>query len=96
MEAGNGNIPLQNGARDDSDDESSDEDDSDSSDDDAAVAEEAAEQRVAVGCDDGCLRLFTVGDNDEGMVYRKSFPRVKGRISSRAMFFSSLETFCHL
>ncbi|KAH7423687.1 hypothetical protein KP509_12G068700 [Ceratopteris richardii] len=35
--------------------------------------------RVAVGCDDGCVRLFTVNDG-ESFLYRKSFPRVQGRI----------------
>ncbi|KAH7302800.1 hypothetical protein KP509_23G087200 [Ceratopteris richardii] len=35
--------------------------------------------RVAVGCDDGCVRLFTINDG-ESFVYKKSFPRVQGRI----------------
>ncbi|MCO5547308.1 hypothetical protein L7F22_000756 [Adiantum nelumboides] len=41
------------------------------------------ELRVAVGCDDGCVRLFTVNDG-ESFVFKKSFPRVQGRILSVA------------
>ncbi|CAM6083883.1 unnamed protein product [Calypogeia fissa] len=80
---GNGSVRMQNGALDDDSDESSDEEDSDNED-DKHVEQKAAEQRVVVGCDDGCLRLFTVSDSDEGMLYRRSFPRVEGRILSVA------------
>ncbi len=42
---------------------------------------ENREQRVAVACEDGCVRIFAVSDKKLGMIYRQSFPRVKGEIS---------------
>ncbi|CAM6020208.1 unnamed protein product [Sphagnum balticum] len=45
---------------------------------------ENREQRVAVACEDGCVRIFAVSDKQLGMIYRQSFPRVKGRILSVA------------
>ena len=36
---------------------------------------------VAIGCDDGCVRIYAVSDSDE-FVYTKSLPRVSGEISS--------------
>ncbi|WOK98379.1 U3 small nucleolar RNA-associated protein [Canna indica] len=38
-------------------------------------------QRLAVACDDGCIRMYNVSDND-GLTYNRSFPRVSGRILS--------------
>ncbi|KAF7830532.1 WD repeat-containing protein PCN-like isoform X1 [Senna tora] len=37
--------------------------------------------RVAIGCDDGCVRIYAISDSDE-FVYRKSLPRVSGRVLS--------------
>lgn len=37
--------------------------------------------RVAIGCDDGCIRIYAVSDSDE-FVYKKSLPRVSGEIPS--------------
>ncbi|KAI5056426.1 hypothetical protein GOP47_0028244 [Adiantum capillus-veneris] len=45
--------------------------------------DEQGELKVAVGCDDGCVRLFTANDG-ESFVFKKSFPRVQGRILSVA------------
>jgi U3 small nucleolar RNA-associated protein 4 len=42
---------------------------------------ENREQRVAVACEDGCVRIFAVSDKQLGMIYHQSFPRVKGEIS---------------
>ncbi|GAB4830243.1 hypothetical protein Ancab_019883 [Ancistrocladus abbreviatus] len=36
---------------------------------------------IAVACDDGCVRLYTVSDADE-LAYHKSLPRVSGRALS--------------
>lgn len=44
--------------------------------------EELAVQRVAIGCDDGAIRIYVVRDSEEGMEYYRSFPRVKGKILS--------------
>ena len=44
--------------------------------------EELVVQRVAIGCDDGDVRIYVVREegivHEEGMEYYKSFPRVKG------------------
>lgn len=37
--------------------------------------------RVAIGCDDGCVRIYAILDTDEFMC-TKSLPRVSGEISS--------------
>ncbi|KAH9301389.1 hypothetical protein KI387_012972, partial [Taxus chinensis] len=53
----------------------------DSSESDSEKEEDGfAEQRVALGCDDGCVRIYVVRTPEEDMVYYKSFPRVTGRI----------------
>lgn len=59
--------------------------DSDNDENIGSDSEEAGlgEPRVAVACDDGCVRLFTVKD-DERMVYKHSLPRVQGRILTTA------------
>eukprot|EP00897_Mesotaenium_endlicherianum_P000557 jgi/Mesen1/10501/ME000083S10004 len=63
-------------------------DDSSGSDDESEVGRPGGEgqdmllteQRVAVACDDGCLRLFAAEENVDGLVYKRSFPRVAGRV----------------
>ncbi|XP_061366874.1 WD repeat-containing protein PCN-like isoform X2 [Gastrolobium bilobum] len=37
--------------------------------------------RVAIGLDDGCVRIYAISDTDE-FIYVKSLPRVKGRVLS--------------
>ncbi|KAJ1385618.1 WD40/YVTN repeat-like-containing domain superfamily [Sesbania bispinosa] len=37
--------------------------------------------RVAIGFDDGCMRIYDISDADE-FIYVKSLPRVKGRVLS--------------
>ncbi|XP_027329918.1 WD repeat-containing protein PCN-like isoform X1 [Abrus precatorius] len=37
--------------------------------------------RVAIGFDDGCVRIYSISDTDE-FIYVKSLPRVKGRVLS--------------
>ena len=37
-------------------------------------------QRVAIGCDDGVVRIYVV--REEGVEYYRLFPRVKGKILS--------------
>lgn len=70
-----GNGKLENGVGDDSSD---DEDDSDSSE----LQEESAPENacVALACDDGCVRLYTVSQSDI-LTYSKSLPRVSGEFS---------------
>ncbi|KAG8633354.1 hypothetical protein MANES_18G095200v8 [Manihot esculenta] len=36
---------------------------------------------VAIACDDGCVRIYTIPDSDE-LIYNKTLPRVSGRILS--------------
>ncbi|XP_050263816.1 WD repeat-containing protein PCN [Quercus robur] len=71
---------LKDKGDDDDDDETSDsEDDSDS--------DELQEQpvielpRLAIACDDGSVRIYSISDSDE-LVYTKSLPRVSGRVLS--------------
>lgn len=72
--------------------------DSDSDDDENVVSgseqeeELLGEQRVAIGCDDGCVRLFIVKDR-ESIAYMKSFPRVQGRILSVAWSTDAAKVF---
>lgn len=35
--------------------------------------------RVAMGCDDGCVRIYNITNSDE-LTYNKSMPRVSGEI----------------
>ena len=55
-------------------DSENDKNEEDNSEDDE---ENAGEMRVAIACDDGSLRLFTVKDG-ESLTYKKSFPRIEG------------------
>lgn len=41
-------------------------------------------QHVAVGTDDGCVRLFTAEAGQPGLQYSRSMPAVKGRVLSAA------------
>ncbi|XP_044475587.1 WD repeat-containing protein PCN-like [Mangifera indica] len=41
------------------------------------------DKRVAVACDDGCVRIYRISDSDE-LTYYKSLPRVSGRVLSVA------------
>ncbi|MQM05672.1 hypothetical protein Taro_038481 [Colocasia esculenta] len=38
-------------------------------------------QRLAIACDDGCVRLYISSESD-GLTYKRSFPRVNGRALS--------------
>ncbi|KAJ7533600.1 hypothetical protein O6H91_13G056600 [Diphasiastrum complanatum] len=89
---GNGKLSLQTDSRSlarhrESRSGSSDSSDSDvcgESDSDEELTDDAMEQRLAVACDDGSVRLFTVNESKDAISYRSSFPRVKGRILSVA------------
>lgn len=35
---------------------------------------------VAIACDDGCVRIYTISDSDD-LVYNRSLPRVSGEIA---------------
>uniref|UniRef100_A0A2P2LV92 Transducin-related family protein n=2 Tax=Rhizophora mucronata TaxID=61149 RepID=A0A2P2LV92_RHIMU len=70
----------------DDDDNSSDNESSESEDDsDSDVHEQSVADNpcVAIACDDGCVRLYTVPDSDE-LTYFKTLPRVSGRVLSVA------------
>lgn len=71
----------------DSDSSIDDDENSGSEDEEALLGEQ-----VALGCDDGCVRLFTVKDG-ESFVYKKSFPRVQGRILSVAWSIDAAKVF---
>ncbi|OMO73558.1 hypothetical protein CCACVL1_17232, partial [Corchorus capsularis] len=63
----------------DSDDDESSESDSDSEQVHQKLVQE--DRRVALACDDGAVRLYTISDSDK-LIYYKSLPRVSGRILS--------------
>lgn len=64
------------GTHSDSESSQSDDDDDDS-DEPHAVPTRSNYQRLAIACDDGCVRLYNVSDTD-GLTYYRSFPRVSG------------------
>lgn len=72
----------------DSDSSSDDDEDSRSEDEDGFLGV----QKVAVACDDGCVRLFTLLEG-ENLVYQRSFPRVLGRILSVAWSVDATKVF---
>ncbi|KAK9756493.1 hypothetical protein RND81_01G101700 [Saponaria officinalis] len=76
---GNG-VVIDRQSGDESDSGSSDESDSDDS---IEIHGQSfvGNLRIALACDDGCVRLYTVSDLDE-FVYHKSLPRVSGRALS--------------
>lgn len=39
------------------------------------------DRRVAIACDDGAVRIYTISDSDK-LIYHKSLPRVSGEIST--------------
>jgi len=45
-----------------------------------AIVRNPLEEEIGVGCEDGCIRLFSVDSND--ITLKKSFPRQKGRVLS--------------
>lgn len=51
---------------------------------------------VALGCDDGCVRVYSITSSDE-LTYNKSLPRVSGEISTPScqltLFFDLLFVF---
>ncbi|RWR77947.1 U3 small nucleolar RNA-associated protein 4 [Cinnamomum micranthum f. kanehirae] len=76
---GYGKGSVSNG-RDDSESSGSGDDDDD--DDDVelhAVSHCSDSQRIAVGCDDGCVRIYDSSESD-GFTYKRSLPRVSGRV----------------
>ncbi|CAL9110435.1 unnamed protein product [Musa textilis] len=64
-----------------SDSESSLNDVDDGSDEFHAATIEIKSQRLAIACDDGCVRMYNVSDKD-GLTHNRCFPRVSGRILS--------------
>lgn len=75
-----GNGYLSNGNNNGDNSESSESED-DSDPDEVHEKPFVEDPRVAVACDDGCVRIYTVPDSDE-LIYSKSLPRVSGRILS--------------
>ncbi|XP_077227740.1 WD repeat-containing protein PCN-like [Tasmannia lanceolata] len=67
-------------AHDDNETSESDDDDNDSTELHAAPIH-GESLRVALACDDGCVRIYVVSDS-EGLTYSRSLPRVSGRILS--------------
>lgn len=66
-----------------SDGNGSESSESDEDDDSAVVHEDslAENSRIALACDDGCVRLYNFSDADE-LTYHRSLPRVSGRALS--------------
>ncbi|CAI0474104.1 unnamed protein product [Linum tenue] len=63
----------------DHDDESSESDDDSSS--DGHLNQVLEDTRLAIACDDGCVRIYTVPDSDE-LIYNRTLSRVSGRTLS--------------
>lgn len=71
--------------------DSSDDDCSESeNDDDSVVTTDGSvieDANIAMACDDGCVRIYTVSDE---LIYRKSLPRVSGKITCSPELFISV------
>ncbi|KDP35722.1 hypothetical protein JCGZ_10494 [Jatropha curcas] len=63
------------------DDSQSSESEDDSDSDELHEQPVVADPHVAIACDDGCVRIYTISDVDE-LIYNKTLPRVSGRILS--------------
>ncbi|KAI3873622.1 hypothetical protein MKW92_037814 [Papaver armeniacum] len=63
-----------------SDDDTSESDDDN---DDIELHPMLEDPRLAIGCDDGCVRIYIVSDSDE-LTYNRTLPRVSGRVLSVA------------
>lgn len=74
---------LGNGYLDDRPNGSDGHENSDSEDTESEVDQESviADRRVALACDDGAVRIYSINDSFE-LIYYKSLPRVSGRILS--------------
>ena len=44
------------------------------------------DRHVAIACDDGAVRIYTIFDSDK-LIYHKSLPRVSGEISTPEQLF---------
>ncbi|XXG56848.1 hypothetical protein AAC387_Pa03g4158 [Persea americana] len=75
---GYGNGSVSNG-RDGGESSGSDDDDDDDDVELHAVSHHSDSQRIAVGCDDGCVRIYVSSESD-GFAYKRSLPRVSGRV----------------
>lgn len=75
---------IENGYVDERLDNGIDDDDGEVEDDSESVEFHGASYEedvcVALGCDDGCVRLYTFSDLED-LIYKKSLPRVSGEIS---------------
>lgn len=75
---------AENGYLDDKLNDLDDHETSDSEDDaDSAELHELSSSKsisIALACDDGCLRIYSISDSDE-LAYNKSLPRVSGESS---------------
>ncbi|GBG66273.1 hypothetical protein CBR_g57871 [Chara braunii] len=81
----NGICENGDGESDASDGEEGHDDDDDDDGDATCVNDEGPRvQRVAVACDDGRVRLYTVEDGTDGMTFERSLPPVTGRVLSVA------------
>ncbi|KAL5844677.1 hypothetical protein ACOSQ3_010733 [Xanthoceras sorbifolium] len=77
-----GNGYLNDKSNDSDDHETSEsESESDTDSDELQVQSVVEDTRVAVACDDGCVRIYRVSDSEE-LIYHKSLPRVSGRVLS--------------
>ncbi|XP_012073934.2 WD repeat-containing protein PCN [Jatropha curcas] len=74
---GNGFSDKKNDTDDQQSSESGDDSDSDELHEQFAIED----PHVAIACDDGCVRIYTIPDSDE-LIYNKTLPRVSGRVLS--------------
>ncbi|GAY48004.1 hypothetical protein CUMW_108680 [Citrus unshiu] len=65
----------------DSDDHETSESENDSDSDELHEQSVVEDRRVALACDDGCVRIYRITDSDE-LIYHRSLPRVSGRVLS--------------
>ncbi|KAK1296649.1 hypothetical protein QJS10_CPB15g02043 [Acorus calamus] len=85
----NGHANNKDGDQDD-DDSSSETDDDDDELYSSAVQSDG--RRLAIACDDGCVRIYNASDSN-GFTYKRSLPRVSGRVLSVAWSFDAEKIF---
>lgn len=80
LENGDAKNRISGRSSDDDDDEKTGSESED--DDEVELSEEPVtdDTSVAIACDDGCVRIYTISESDE-LVYNRSLPRVSGEIA---------------
>ena len=81
---GNGYLNAKYEYNDSNDEESCESEDV--SDSEQVHQKQVEDRHVAIACDDGAVRIYTISDSDK-LIYHKSLPRVSGEISTPEQLF---------